>query len=88
MSKTTESIKLTESYVGVKCEDYVDDVKTITDCLKHYAEKLGDSDAVVFAAYDEIKRTAISWNDIYKNSLKIARSLIALGRCNFLCHAC
>lgn len=78
------STKLTESYLGIKGEEeYVDNVKTTPDCLKHYAEKLGGSEAIVFAAYDGRQRIAISWNDVYKNSVKVAKSLIALGMLTF-----
>lgn len=75
--------KLTTSHVKVECEEFQDGIKTIGDCLKFYADTLGDAEAIVFASCDTEGRVAITWNDVYYKSCIVARSLIKLG--NIIC---
>lgn len=73
-------MKLVESYINVECEEYQDGVRTIGDCLKYYADRLGNSEAIVFVSCEGADREAITWNDVYYKSVNMAKSLIALGK--------
>lgn len=68
-----------ESYVKYEGAGRFDGIHTIPDCLKHYAETLGDREAMVFAEPDDGGRRVVTWTDIYEKSNAVARSLIHLG---------
>lgn len=72
--------KLTVSFIAKKVNKKVDDLKTIGDCLKYYAEKLKDREAFVFASRSgETDRQSVSWEELYEKSLTVARSLVIQG---------
>ena len=77
--------QLSESHVVVDCEEDAEGVSTITECLKHYADILGDAEAMVFtSSSQEEPRRAISWNDVYYKSAAAARAFIQLGIRSFI----
>lgn len=77
----TETLKT--SYINAKAIDTVDDLKTIGDCLKFYAEQLNDEESYVFAAHSSRgERQTVSWKELYEKSMTIARSLVVQGKKN------
>lgn len=72
---------LTLSHYRSEPTEVQDNLKTISDCLKHYAETLQDRDAIIFAAQiaGGIRKT-VTWKELYDKSVRVAKSLIALGK--------
>lgn len=70
----------TQSYVKADgCTD-TSAVRTFQECLKYYAEHLGEKEAFVFASLDRNgKRSVVSWKELYDKSLSVGKSLIELG---------
>lgn len=74
----TSEIKLTESYFKRTRKDHPGVPRTIPDCLRKFADSIGDKEAVVFVN-DDFSREPITWCELYTKSRAAARALVALG---------
>lgn len=77
----SENCGLQMSYIKASGNDKVDEIKTIKECLKFYAERFKDRNAFVFAAASKNgTRVVVTWQELYEKSVIFAKSLLALGK--------
>ncbi|WAR07603.1 ACSF2-like protein [Mya arenaria] len=74
--------QLSESYIDNSYElqdDDDDGIRNVKDLLEFYANAKQGQEAVVFAAVGDTERKTVTFDRLYENVCKVARSLIHLG---------
>lgn len=73
-------MELELSYIKAETKEVTDGLRTIDDCLKHYADKLGEKPSFIYASRNgEGPRQVVCWRELHEKSTCVAKALVTLG---------